>query len=134
MKSSKPPVLATWLLEHVRFGDAHDVVIGDLIEGFQQERSASWYWRQVFLAILIGFSSEVRQHSVLTICSIAITVAANYGAIMLGGELIVQLARHPQTHLGLYAMYLSFSMPFLGAAASGLTLDCFTESIGPLCF
>jgi len=122
MKSSKPPVLATWLLEHMRFCDAHDAVIGDLMEGFRQGRSPSWYWRQVFVAILIGFSSEVRHHSLLAIRSIAITVAANYLAIMLGAEFIAQLARHPQTHLGLYAMYLSFIMPFLGAATSGLIL------------
>jgi hypothetical protein len=78
-------------------------VIGDLLESFQQ-----------------GRSSEVRHHSVLAIRSIAITLAANYGAIVLGAELIVPLARLPQTHLGLYAVYLWFFMTFLGAAVGGL--------------
>jgi hypothetical protein len=46
MKPSKPPALATWLLEHARFSTADGVIAGDLLEEFNRGRSAAWYWRQ----------------------------------------------------------------------------------------
>jgi len=58
MKSSKPPVLATWVVEHMVPGGTNDALAGDLLEQFSQGRSASWYWRQAIGAILAGFSKQ----------------------------------------------------------------------------
>lgn len=60
MKSSKPPALATWLVEHVIPGDHNEALAGDLMEQFRQGRSVAWYWRQVVGAILVGWSMGFR--------------------------------------------------------------------------
>jgi hypothetical protein len=52
-----PPRLATWVLE--RF-DVDESVIGDLIERYGQRPSNTWYWRQVFVAIVMTFARELR--------------------------------------------------------------------------
>jgi hypothetical protein len=55
MKRSKPPAVATWLLNH--FGPDpsapgnDEAFVGDLMEHFQEGRSRLWYWRQVAIAI-----------------------------------------------------------------------------------
>lgn len=60
MKSSDPPALATWLLDHLTPRGKNDSLAGDLLEDFRQRRSVSWYWRQVFGAIFVAFSTELR--------------------------------------------------------------------------
>jgi len=60
MKSSQPPSLATWLLEHLLPRGGNEPLAGDLSEGYSQGRSAAWYWRQVLVAIMVGFSKELR--------------------------------------------------------------------------
>jgi hypothetical protein len=60
MRSSKPPALAAWLLEHLTPGDKHDALVGDLLEEFQHRRSAAWFWRQVLCAIPASLSHEMR--------------------------------------------------------------------------
>src|SRR5258708_2456849 len=60
MKSSQPPSLATWLLEHVVARGQNEALAGDLLEDYNGGRSAAWYWRQVFIAIMVGFSKELR--------------------------------------------------------------------------
>lgn len=91
MRSSEPPVLATWLLEHVPFSNSNDALAGDLLEDFQQRRSVAWYWRQVFAAILVGFVRDVRNHWVLAIRAAVIGLAVNCGALVLGHEVLVNL-------------------------------------------
>jgi len=59
MKVSKPPGLATWMLEHLALGTDTDALAGDLLEELEHRRSAGWYWRQVLMAIFVGFSKEV---------------------------------------------------------------------------
>jgi hypothetical protein len=59
MRSSKAPALATWLLEHVVPGDRSEALAGDLLEQFGQGRSVAWYWRQVLVAIFLGFWKEL---------------------------------------------------------------------------
>ncbi len=59
MKSSKPPALATWLVEHMIPGDNNEALAGDLLEQFREGRSVAWYWRQVIVAILVGCSKEL---------------------------------------------------------------------------
>jgi hypothetical protein len=83
MKSSEPPALATWLLEHIRFSNTDEALAGDLLEEFTQRRSAAWYWRQVLLAIVVGFGKEVRIHWVLAIRAAMIGLTVSTGANML---------------------------------------------------
>jgi hypothetical protein len=60
MKSSQPPSFATWLLEHLVPCGENEALAGDLLEDYSQGRSAAWYWRQVVVAIMVGFSRELR--------------------------------------------------------------------------
>src|SRR5271156_1050363 len=60
MKSSHPPALASWLLEHLVPEGKNEVLAGDLLEEFGQRGSSSWYWRQVLAAIIVGFLQEIR--------------------------------------------------------------------------
>jgi hypothetical protein len=48
------------VLEHFVFGNKNEALTGDLLEEYQRRRSNSWYWRQVFGAILAGLASELR--------------------------------------------------------------------------
>jgi len=56
--SLEPPRLATWLLERSLPAGKNAPLAGDLIEGFKQGRSSSWYWRQVLWAIGMGFVNQ----------------------------------------------------------------------------
>jgi hypothetical protein len=60
VKPSKPPALATWLVEHMVSGVNNEALAGDLLEQFGQGRSAGWYWRQVIAAIFVGIYKEQR--------------------------------------------------------------------------
>ena len=118
MRRSKPPALATWLLEHARSSSTDSVIAGDLQEEFHRGRSAAWYWRQVVLAIAAGWASEVRHHRVLAARAILITWAANCGALLLGHEGAVELFRH---RLVAYHPQLAhWAICFLGGVANGL--------------
>jgi hypothetical protein len=59
MKLSKPPAVATWTLEHL-VGGERQALAGDLLEEFRQGRSASWYWRQVLVAIFTSRAAQLR--------------------------------------------------------------------------
>ena len=59
MSSSKPPALATWLLEHLAPGGNTEALAGDLLEQFSERPSNAWYWRQVLAAILANFWSRL---------------------------------------------------------------------------
>lgn len=120
MTHSDPPVLATWFLEHMRFSNTDDALAGDLLEEFNQRRSAAWYWRQVLVAVLVGFASEVRHHRVLAIRAIVISWAANYGTIVLGREVMVELSRHRLPGLAFPSAFASVVICFLAGAVSGL--------------
>ena len=76
MRSSKPPRVATWLLEHFRSGSRNDYITGDLMEAYQCGRSRAWYWRQVLTAITVSFCQEIMSHPVLALRAIAIGWAA----------------------------------------------------------
>jgi hypothetical protein len=67
MSLSHPPTVATWLLQHFRSGPRNDSLMGDLIEEHRRGRSNAWYWRQVLMAILISFYSEIWRHKFVTI-------------------------------------------------------------------
>lgn len=60
MKSSQPPALATWLLEHLVAEGKNEVLAGDLLEEFGRQGSTARYWRQVLAAIMVSFLQELR--------------------------------------------------------------------------
>jgi hypothetical protein len=59
MRAACPPVIATWLLNHL-FADKNEALAGDLVEEYFGGRSAGWYWRQVMAAIAIGGAQRAR--------------------------------------------------------------------------
>ena len=63
MRSTMPPRLAVWLLEHLIPGERNDALAGDLLEEFRSGRSAAWYWRQVLSCIAITNTRVVRAHT-----------------------------------------------------------------------
>lgn len=65
MRPMQPPTIATWLLN--KFGCTNDALKGDLAEEYSQGRSIAWYWRQVLVAIAVGFSMEVSAHKLLAL-------------------------------------------------------------------
>lgn len=67
MRQADPPLMATWLLEHLTPGGRNDALAGDLLEEFRSGRSAFWYWRQVFAAIAISWLTETLHRRVLVI-------------------------------------------------------------------
>lgn len=60
MRPKDPPTIATWMLEHLAVGRKNEALAGDLLEEFRHGRPATWYWRQVLVAIVVGFAAEVR--------------------------------------------------------------------------
>jgi hypothetical protein len=59
---SHPPALASWLLWHLSPKKNREALAGDLFESFSQGHSASWFWRQVLIAVLVGASRELSAH------------------------------------------------------------------------
>jgi hypothetical protein len=89
MKRSKPPAVATWILEHL-LGDKHEPLAGDLLEEFRQGRSASWYWRQVLIAI---FTSRVAKLHILWVAA-GFTIAW-IGVIHASSPRLLHISRGP---------------------------------------
>lgn len=71
MRTSSPPVIASWILH--RFGPMPqtETIAGDLAEQYQLGRSRFWYWREVTTAIIRGTWSEVQQHGLLLLAAVA---------------------------------------------------------------
>ncbi len=63
MRSTMPPRLAVWLLEHLIPGERNDALAGDLLEEFRSGRSAAWYWRQVLSCVAITNTRVVKAHA-----------------------------------------------------------------------
>jgi hypothetical protein len=78
MKSSQPPSLATWLLEHVVARGQNEALAGDLLEDYNRGRSAAWYWRQVLIAITVSFSKELRSRWTTIVFAVVISGAVSW--------------------------------------------------------
>jgi hypothetical protein len=68
---SRPPRVATWVLGRFGTGQALGPVAGDLFEEWQRGRSRTWYWKQVLVAVVVGFGTEVCRHKVLAVRAVA---------------------------------------------------------------
>ena len=82
MKSSHPPALASWLLEHLVPEGKNEILAGDLLEEFGQRGSAAWYWRQVLAAIIVGFFRELRVRWTAILFAIVFSIAAPWRYIL----------------------------------------------------
>jgi len=120
MRSSKPPSLATWLIEHLNPGGRNEALTGDLLEQLSQGRSVAWYWRQVFVAIFIGFVKEWR------ILVLAAAVTGGWAFPLYYGRLWYAPLTEPIFHIGTRTLSLA-SLIYSTAAYTSL-------AIGPICF
>jgi hypothetical protein len=82
MTLERPPVTASWILVH--FSDADEGLIGDLFEEYLRRGSAFWYWRQVAIAIVVGFVRGVLNHKLETIQA----VFTAFAALIVGGQFV----------------------------------------------
>jgi hypothetical protein len=78
MRSSHPPVAATWLLEHLHSDNENESLVGDLMEDHEHGRSNAWYWKQVLAAIVVSSYNEVRAHLFITIKALVTGWAAQF--------------------------------------------------------
>ena len=120
MRSSKPPALAVWLLEHSGFASRDGAVAGDLLEEYQRGRSGGWYWRQVLAALMVGWTGEVRRHKTLAVRAVLFTWAANYAVTVLGRRLLAQLA--PSAGAGGTIQMALWGICFLGSVVTGVAV------------
>jgi hypothetical protein len=76
MSRSKPPRVASWLLDRLASGPNRESLSGDLVEQWQHGRSATWYWRQVVVAIVMGATGDVWAHKLLAARTLVIGLGA----------------------------------------------------------
>lgn len=79
MTFRRPPIVASWLLAHLTNPD--EGLVGDLIEEYQRRASRAWYsrawyWRQVAIAIAVGFVRSVWTHKLETVQAVLTGFAA----------------------------------------------------------
>ena len=67
MKSSRPPILAAWLLERLTQRQNREALAGDLLEERSQGRSDMWFWRQVVAAITVNCLGELRRRWIVVV-------------------------------------------------------------------
>ena len=70
MKSTQPPRIARWLLEHFGCSPNNATVAGDLDERYHIGRSAAWYWKQVAAAIGVSFFKEIWNHKLRAVTAV----------------------------------------------------------------
>jgi hypothetical protein len=91
----QPPRIAAWSLRHFGCSPNNDAVIGDLDERYRAGRSATWYWRQIVLTIVVSFAQQVWSHKRLTVRALitgwGVFVVSRYG-FNLTRELLLALA------------------------------------------
>ena len=118
MRSSHPPIVATWLLEYLHSGQENESLIGDLVEDYGRGRSKAWYWRQVLIAIVVSSWREISTHSLLVVKAMATGWAASILFQIIAGGMLSRF------HLGLplyYKLPLFFGYA-IGASLSWLIL------------
>ena len=64
MNVTKPPTLASWLLQHFGSSPNNESVVGDLEERYDGH-SPRWYWRQVFRSIGAAWFADIASNRIL---------------------------------------------------------------------
>jgi hypothetical protein len=134
MRSSKPPAVATWLLEHFGSGPRNDHITGDLMEAYEEGRSRGWYWKQVLAAITVSLWHEIVAHPVLTLRAITIGWAAWFSFYYgVGPGLLGPFVRRffvPSGYPFAPSMLIWLTLSLFVRAASGWIVVGFTVPIG----
>ncbi|MBT9331125.1 hypothetical protein [Paracidobacterium acidisoli] len=60
MNSGRPPVIATWLMEHLTPGGRDEALAGDLLEEFLHGKTAGWYRWQCAAVVAAGYREALR--------------------------------------------------------------------------
>lgn len=76
MRRREPPLLATWMLEHLSSGDHDEALAGDLLEVFRAGRSNGWYWRQVCGACAVSWFNGLRSRFPVFVFALAWSMLA----------------------------------------------------------
>lgn len=74
MTFRRPPATASWFLLHL--SDPDEGLLGDLIEEYQRRQSPIWYWRQVAIAIVVGFARSFWSHKLETVQAVFTAASA----------------------------------------------------------
>jgi hypothetical protein len=70
--NAQAPRVATWLAERFLTSPRRESLIGDLVEQYREGRSATWYWGQVFRAIVVSMTEELAAHKLLALRAVAV--------------------------------------------------------------
>jgi hypothetical protein len=97
MNARIPPRLATWLLKHFAPTYRRDSLLGDLLEEYQDGRSAAWYWRQTGAALLISCPRLFEVRLPKFVLSMVLRALIEMG-IIVGGIALAQ-SSVPQYHI-----------------------------------
>jgi len=66
MTSGQAPGIATWFLRLFGCSPDNEAILGDLAEHYQSGRSRFWYWREVFIAVVVGLYEETTRNRFMT--------------------------------------------------------------------
>src|SRR4026207_28811 len=76
--NTQAPRVATWLAERFLTSPRRESLIGDLVEQYREGRSATWYWGQVFRAIVVSITEELAAHKLLALRAVAVGMVTTY--------------------------------------------------------
>jgi hypothetical protein len=144
-----PPKLATWLLLTLGAGEHLEPAIGDLQERFRKHHSRWWYWRQIFLAIAVSATEEIRARKLLAVRAVLVgwlalfatvwflgllrytlAVVANGGVDVAGYWIVLPTAYYKWTWQ--YGAYLTFGTNAVSGMVSGWIVGRFNaQRSGP---
>jgi len=116
MSASQPPRLASWLLHHLASSPQRESLAGDLIERYHQGQSATWYWRQVLAAILVGVIRDIRDMD-LHIKKVWLPGAASC-LLFFGFYFVLILLPFDKTDRSQFISIPSLVLPFVGAVGA----------------
>jgi hypothetical protein len=124
-----PPRVASWLLQRFAFGPRRESLIGDIVEQYQQGRSAMWYRRQTLATVLIGAATFVRAHPRRALRALVLAVTVPWFLPTAGWLFLLDISRHNW-------LTISFNLGVFGYCLFGFTvlILTITGSDEPLSF
>jgi hypothetical protein len=93
MMKRSPPGLATWLLRHFASDYQRDALVGDLIEQYHQGRGRYWYWKQVFVALVVAGARGLRPALAVSAVRVLLRLVAESAAVIGLVSLFYELRR-----------------------------------------
>lgn len=62
MMSTRPPIVAFWLLKKLVTGPNREALLGDLLEQRAAGKSSAWFWKETLIAVGATIAAEFRAH------------------------------------------------------------------------